>query len=164
MMVATNNNLTVFYQGWPEHRRLLVEMIAPLTPEQLALGDSTGQRPVWPLTAHIIGARIGWFRRRGEAADPAITPIDRWDADGAAPRSAAELIHGLEHTWALVADGLDRWTPAMLDDAFTYRRSTNAVATRTRGWIIWHVLEHDIHHGGEISLTLGSPGLTALDL
>lgn len=25
--------------------------------------------------------------------------------------------------------------------------------------IIWHVLEHEIHHGGEISLVLGQHGL-----
>jgi hypothetical protein len=29
---------------------------------------------------------------------------------------------------------------------------------------VWHVLEHDLHHGGEISLILGSNGLPGLDL
>ena len=27
----------------------------------------------------------------------------------------------------------------------------------TRQWVIWHLIEHDVHHGGEISLTLGMP-------
>lgn len=26
------------------------------------------------------------------------------------------------------------------------------------GWIIWHVLEHEIHHRGELSLALGILG------
>ena len=31
----------------------------------------------------------------------------------------------------------------------------------SRAWVVWHVLEHDLHHGGEISLTLGMHGVTA---
>jgi uncharacterized damage-inducible protein DinB len=31
-------------------------------------------------------------------------------------------------------------------------------------WIIWHVLEHDIHHGSEISTTLGVHGLPVVEL
>jgi uncharacterized damage-inducible protein DinB len=48
----------------------------------------------------------------------------------------------------------------MLDDRFTGPRGN----VRTRGWIIWHVVEHDLHHGGELSLTLGMHGVPALDL
>jgi uncharacterized damage-inducible protein DinB len=29
---------------------------------------------------------------------------------------------------------------------------------------VWHVAEHDLHHGGEISLTLGVHGLAGLDM
>jgi hypothetical protein len=36
--------------------------------------------------------------------------------------------------------------------------------TRSRGWVIWHVAEHDVHHGGEISQILGSHGLAPLDV
>ncbi len=32
----------------------------------------------------------------------------------------------------------------------------------TRQWIIWHVLEHEILHGGELSLALGTYGLKAI--
>jgi uncharacterized damage-inducible protein DinB len=28
-----------------------------------------------------------------------------------------------------------------------------------RGWIIWHLIEHDLHHGGELFYTLGSHGI-----
>jgi uncharacterized damage-inducible protein DinB len=34
----------------------------------------------------------------------------------------------------------------------------------SRAWVVWHVLEHDLHHGGEISLTLGMHGLQAPDI
>jgi hypothetical protein len=32
-----------------------------------------------------------------------------------------------------------------------------------RGWVVWHVLKHDLHHGGEIGFSLGlSLGLHGL--
>ncbi len=31
----------------------------------------------------------------------------------------------------------------------------------SRAWVVWHVMEHDLHHGGELSLTLGMHGLSA---
>ena len=156
--------LAPFYRGWEEYQRLLIDAIAPLSPEQLALHASSGQRPIWLIAAHIIGTRVGWFQRMGEGqGDPILAEIDLWDADGAPPRTAQELIQGLELTWAMIDGCLKRWTPAMIDDTFTYNRSSGPV-TRTRQWIIWHVIEHDLHHGGEISLTLGNHGLASLDL
>ncbi len=155
-------SLAPFYHGWEDYQRLLIAALAPLTPEQLALHAMPGQRPLWLLAAHIVGTRIGWFDRMGEVpAD--LLPLDRWDADDAQPRAAAELIDGLERTWAMIAACLDRWTPADLDTPFSYARR-DGTATRTRQWIIWHVIEHDLHHGGELSLTLGNHGLTAPDL
>ena len=145
MTDETAPKLAVFYAGWEEYQRLLVDALRDLTPEQLALQATPGQRPIWLIAAHIVGTRIGWFRRMGEAADPALTPIDLWDADGAPPRSAEELAHGFAATWATVADCLDRWTPAMLDDEFTYQRSNGADTTRTRQWIIWHVITTQSH-------------------
>ena len=34
----------------------------------------------------------------------------------------------------------------------------------SRSWVIYHVMEHDLHHGGEVSLILGMNGLRTLDL
>jgi uncharacterized damage-inducible protein DinB len=35
---------------------------------------------------------------------------------------------------------------------------------RTLEWIIWHVIEHEVHHRGEISLAFGLLGRTGLDV
>ena len=34
----------------------------------------------------------------------------------------------------------------------------------TRGWVLWHLMEHEAHHGGAISIALGANGLPSLDL
>jgi uncharacterized damage-inducible protein DinB len=92
---------------------------------------------------------------------------DGWDdLDDMPSRQAPELVRALEETWTLVALGLERWTGADLDAQFM-RPVPNAKGERpllSRQWIIWHVAEHDVHHGGEISLTLGMHGVAGLDL
>ena len=112
------------------------------------------------LAAHIIAARVSWYQGVMEVGGADLTPMLSRDDDGAPPRTAAELAAGLEATWQLIGGCLDRWTPAMLDDPFTTRRG-RAV---TRQWIIWHVIEHDLHHGGELFFTLGMHGLPTPDL
>ena len=160
--MSAPTNLTPFYQGWEEYQRLLIDALAPLSPGQLGLAVAPGQRSIWLIAAHIIGTRVAWFQRIGEG-DEALAAYDPWDLDGAPPRTAAELVAGLEATWGMIRDCLGRWTPAMLADEFSYQRPDRMV-TRTRQWVLWHVLEHDLHHGGEISLTLGTNGLPAPDL
>ena len=132
--------LAPFYRGWEEYQWLLIGALAPLTAEQLAIHASPGQRPIWLIATHIIGTRIGWFQGWMGEGDPSLAELDLWDADDAPPRSAAEIIHGLETTWAMIQGCLDRWTPDMLDDEFTRERPRGLV-TRTRQWIIWHLLE-----------------------
>lgn len=159
-MQQHGTTLAPFYKGWDEYQGLLVRAIAPLAPEQLALRLAPTLRPVGNLAAHIVGARVRWFHDTLGEGDPALAPMLTWDQQGAPPRAAAELADGLEATWGLIRDCLGRWTPAMLDDPFTSRRG-RAV---TRQWVIWHVVEHDLHHGGELFFTLGAHGLPTPDL
>jgi uncharacterized damage-inducible protein DinB len=105
---------------------------------------------------------------------------------------AAELVAGLEKTWQMIQKALARLTPAdllevfpPLDEAERVRhaklveralqpfaqmwldaaaRSGEVRPARSRQWIIWHVLEHDIHHGSEISTILGVHGLPIVEL
>jgi uncharacterized damage-inducible protein DinB len=159
MSAHADSSLTPFYAGWDRYNRLLVEAVAPLTPDHLALRVAPGLRPVVELAGHIISARAWWFHGIMGEGDADIEEYYTWDKDDAPALNAAKLEIGLEATWRLVADCLARWAPADLDATFTTRRGE-----RTRQWVIWHVIEHDIHHGGELSLTLGAHGVDAPDL
>src|SRR5207244_623598 len=123
-------SLTPFYRGWEEYQRRLIAAITPLAPEQLALSVAPSQRPVWLIAAHIIGTRVGWFQSWMGEGDPALAAFEPWDADDAPPRTARELVDGLEATWRMIRGCLDRWTPAALDDPFTRERPYGTV-TRT---------------------------------
>jgi uncharacterized damage-inducible protein DinB len=56
-----------------------------------------------------------------------------------------------------MGDCLARWSPADMRQTFGSEEDGEA----SRAWAVWHVLEHDLHHGGEISLTLGMHGIDA---
>ena len=159
-MQQHGTGLAPFYKGWDAYQGLLVRAIEPLSPEQLAMRLTPSLRTIENLAAHIVGARARWFHDTLGEGDQALDDLVFWGQEGEPPRSATELAGGLEVTWGLIQDSLGRWTPAMLDDPFTSRRG-RAV---TRQWVIWHVIEHDLHHGGELFFTLGAHGLPTPDL
>jgi uncharacterized damage-inducible protein DinB len=161
-MASDRAHLFRYYEGWDRYDDLLVDAIGNLTDEQLMLRAAPSLRPVWTLAAHIIGTRIGWFHGvMGVAVNlPNLEDMETWDEDGQPARSGAELAKGLRDTWAMIAECLNDWTPDALDQIFTSHRG----AQRSRQWIIWHVIEHDLHHGGELFFTLGMHGLPTPDL
>jgi len=63
----------------------------------------------------------------------------------------------------MVQDCLQRWTPQDLAVEF-FRHRPNRTETVTREFVIWHLMEHDVHHTGEMSLILGMHGGQSLDL
>jgi uncharacterized damage-inducible protein DinB len=105
---------------------------------------------------------------------------------------AAELVAGLEKTWQMIEATLARRTPADLEQVFAPFSEADrvrhaklvepALQPYAQMWldsarldqevrpayscqqIIWGVLEHDIHHGSEISTMLGVHGLPVLEL
>ena len=86
-----------------------------------------------------------------------------WEDDEGPPRGPEEVVDAFDSTWAMIDDCLQRWTPDDLAVEFTRLRRTGT-QTLSRQWVIWHLIEHDLHHGGERTLDLGSHGLSGLDL
>ncbi|HEX8996086.1 MAG TPA: DinB family protein [Ktedonobacterales bacterium] len=162
--------LITFYQGWETYQRNLIEMLAPLTPEQLALPAGSHQWTIGMVAQHIAGNRVWWFQVWMGEGSPDLAPIAHWDpADEVkqAPLDAAELVAGFEATWRMISDALSRWTPADLEQVFDLPAALREderefFSPSTRQWIIWHVLEHEIHHGGELSFALGAYGLPGI--
>lgn len=152
--------LAPFYEGWERYQGLLTRAVEPLDAEQLALSAAPTLWPVWRLAAHIASARVSWFHGVLGEGDASVEWPRGWHADGMPERDGPELARALETSWALARDCLARWTPAMLDDPFTTRRGQPV----SRQWVIWHVIEHDLHHGGEIFLTLGMHGIATPDM
>jgi uncharacterized damage-inducible protein DinB len=175
---STAPALQPFYDGWANYQRLLLDTIGELTPEQLGLRTASHLWAVWQIAGHMAGARTYWFHDVFGEGDPAIRDMFRvasttvpdlpledagWEDDEDRPRGPAEIADALRRSWKMIDDCLQRWTPDDLAVEFSRQRRTGT-QTVTRQWVIWHLMEHDLHHGGEISLILGSHGLPGLNL
>jgi uncharacterized damage-inducible protein DinB len=159
--VAEDNfTLTTFYTSWQAYQDHIKESLAPLTAEQLELRAAPHLRSVGENALHIIGCRAGWFTHvLGEDCD-GLKAYTEWDEPGAPARTPAEMVQALDHTWQCMADCLARWSSDDMRQTFQDDWDGKIVHL-SRAWIVWHVMEHDLHHGGELSLTLGMHGIPA---
>ena len=149
-----------YSSGWDRIQRALVRTIAPLTIEQLRFTSSQKMWNVGTLAAHIAIGRARWWNTWMREGGDEIASLIRLDA---VERTAAQLVAAHELTSLLIGDCLVRWADHELETEFGNPAQPER-GLRTRRWIIWHVLEHDLFHAGEISQILGSHGLTGVDI
>jgi uncharacterized damage-inducible protein DinB len=158
--------LSAFYQGWEQYNEALEHALSPLDAQQLSLQAAPHLWSVRMMANHLIAARAWWFHSWMGEGGPELARYQDYDeGDESVEREAPAIVSGLRETWASLASSLGAWTPDDLDARFQ-RPTPNAAGERpwrTRPWIIWHVAEHDLHHGGEISLTLGMHDLSGID-
>jgi uncharacterized damage-inducible protein DinB len=176
--MASGPALEAFLDGWAAHEARLVEVIAPLTTEEVLLRPRPDDWAIWQLASNICGGRVHWMRDvlgEGDAAlrdrfrvasttVPGLPLEDAgWEDDEDHPRSAAQLVDGLAVTWALVESCARRWTPDDLEVTFV-REYAGRRRVVSRAWVLWHLVEHDLQHGAEIALILRANGLPTIDL
>ena len=162
-MSEANITLTMITEGWQNYQKRLCEALAPLSLDQLALCAAPNLRSIDELTRHIIGVRADWFHEVLSEGDEDFGAYSRWDLPDSPPRPARELVRGLEATWQAMQEALARFTSADLQENIQ-NEHRGKIYTFTRGWVVWHVIEHDLHHGGEIAYSLGMHGIKAPDI
>ena len=114
------------------------------------------------LVQHIINDRLWWFHLWMGEGSPEAVSFMHWEEEetGESIHSADELVAGLEATWNMIESALARWTVADLGHVIAQPesltdREREIFGPSTRQWIIFHVLRHDIHHGGELAVGHG---------
>lgn len=162
-----SSSVAPFYEGWSLINDGLVKALAPLSAEQLALPVGSPTWPIWASASHLAGARVYWlcavFEESGAETTPFTDPTGfGWEDDLAHPRSADELIGALASSWKIVERCLATWTPESLGQEARRTRGSE-VQIHTRQSVLMRLVTHDAFHCGEISLTLGSNGLAAID-
>lgn len=142
------------FVSWQDYQEALKRAIAPLTDEQLARRLLPGRRTLGEIAEHIVfGRALHLSRTRGvDAAE--LASYQRWEAHGDPPRTAAEIVQGLEVTWRIIKDRLMRGSPA---DALLDAESE---VLRT----IWGLLDHDLPHAGQLSFLLRAIGMPGVDI
>ncbi len=143
------------FDSWFDYQAALTRAIAPLTAEQLQHRPFPTLRTAGELAEHIVFGRALHLHRTLGDEVAALRPFLSWDAAHEPPRTAAEIVHGLEQTWRYIADTLMRGAPT---DAFPEGEDAPAVQ------VIWGLLDHDLPHAGELSLLLGAAGLPGVEI
>ncbi len=174
-MLTPVHSLATIYDGWNGHQTSLVNAIAPLTPEQLRWRPAPHLQSVGEVARHISFGRITWFARMGAPGCAALVDqIPAWETDSGGNRDivesalpiaeqATDLVYWLENTWQMIDATLTQWT--VNDLAQSYRHTWNGqVYAVSRQWTLWRILTHDVHHGGQIALMLGTQGIEAFEL
>lgn len=151
------------HKGWATYQALLIKAIEPLSLDQLSWRPAPRLRSIGENASHIVVARAGWLHYNLHRGDESLLPLAEWSGRPDQPgHSAAELINGLEATWQVIRDTLNHWTIADLAELVHDTDENGQDYTITRQWVIWHLIEHDMHHGGELSLSLGIYGLPGI--
>ncbi len=144
-------------QAWQYYQDELVRVISPLTDAQLGLRLAPNLRTAGEVAEHIVRARALWLPRALGAGDATLTALANWDEPEDPPRSAAEITAGLALTWEWFLRVIG---PSAADDPAANVNEADLEKLH----IIWGMFEHDLHHGGELSYTLGAHGLSVPDV
>jgi uncharacterized damage-inducible protein DinB len=146
------NPLDFILIGWADFQQNMVEAITPLTEDQLRLQAAPHLRTVGNLAAHIVAVRVGWFYEGLREGELSVRRYLTWNAT--TPTTAAELVLGLCDSWRLIDTAVRRWTEDDIAEAVP-SLGQGKTYLLPRRYVTWHVLEHDLHHGGELFYTLG---------
>ncbi|MBK8900905.1 MAG: DinB family protein [Anaerolineaceae bacterium] len=149
-------NLDQYFKHWQQVRTDLLATVDKFSDKELTYVPFPGSWSVGHIIRHIANAEDGWFRY-------IITrELSDWPGEftsAAYPTVAAtKVLLNKVHDRTLMS--LSDWDETDLD------RPIEAPWGQTfkLGWIIWHVLEHEIHHRAELSLILGLLGREGLEV
>jgi hypothetical protein len=142
------------FASWQDYQEALKRAVAPLTDEQLKQRLLPGRRTPGEIAEHIVFGRALHLSRTLGADAAELASYQRWQSEGDPPRTAAEIVQGLEVTWRIIEDRLMRGSSA---DALSDGESE---VIRN----IWGLLDHDLPHAGQLSLLLRAIGMPGVDI
>ena len=143
------------FSHWKTVRHGLEQALDKLTDEQLAFVPREGLWSLGTIACHIANAEDGWFRY------VAARELDEWPSlDEEQYTTVSSIKTLLDEAHGNTLAYLQKTDVADLDRTITAPWG----AELTLRFIIWHVLEHEISHRGEIYLMLGLMGMEAPDV
>jgi uncharacterized damage-inducible protein DinB len=140
---------------WEQVRADLLATIDKFSEAELGVVPFEGSWPVGQIMLHIAECEDHWLH---SLVRHELTPPIKYRLAEHATKSAILEVLSLAHSRTI--QFLRRLEEQDLSRAYQTRYGE----TFTLYWIIWHVLEHEIHHRGELSLALGLLGREGLDV
>jgi uncharacterized damage-inducible protein DinB len=142
-------------------RKELVEAVKDLTPEQLAWQFEQHPANIGQLLSHIAGAEAWWIQAVAtDGCEYAPGMFERFDRANSLETCLALLEETLELTTRFLEEAsTENWDEVFYrvkgvnedDHAFDYKVSQR--------WLVWHVVEHQARHRGQIFTLMRAQGL-----
>jgi len=148
-------NASELFGHWRDVRQALYQALDLLNEEHLSFRPRDGLWSLREVVCHIAEVEEGWFRHnvtREHASWVDLNPDDY------------PTIASLK---TLLAEVHDRTEATYSNDGDRKFKETAVMPwgkTIDHAWVAWHVLEHEIHHRGEVFLMLGMLGIEAPDV
>ena len=144
-------------QYWRTVRAGLFEALDQLHDAQLDFKPREGLWSLKETICHIAGAEEGWFRYIVSHE------LRGWE-EAEFKASDYTTVAALKQLLSTVHERTEAFLIPNGDALFNQVVQLPWGAVTTIGWVVWHVLEHEIHHRGEIYLILGLLGMEAPDV
>ncbi len=144
-----------FFQSWVDYQNALKRAITPLTRAQLQQRPLPGRRTPGEIAEHIVFGRALHLQRALGDGAAELTPFLAWDRSADPPRTAEEIVDGLDTTW----DVIER---ALMSGSATAELPADGRESSVQA--IWGLLDHDLPHAGQLSLLLRASGLPGVDV
>ena len=142
------------YRYWDLARQDLVEALGRLTDEQLGFVPKEGMRSIGDVARHIVDAEAGWVSLVVLEEDEA---WPEYPADELP--TVQSILDEMERVHAVTEQLLEEHDVEWLNE--TREKWGGTFSLR---WVFWHILDHEIHHRGEIFLMMGMLGVKVPDI
>lgn len=148
--------LDEYFRHWEQVRADLLFTLDKFNTEDLDYKPYAEAWNVRETFLHIADAEDGWLRYI------VLREIDDWPT---APEiEAYPHVESIRRTLQEVHERTVEFLRTLEIEDLSRQVEAPWGAKIKLGWIIWHVLEHEIHHRGELSLILGLLGREGLDV
>lgn len=141
------------YRHWEtDLRPITISALRKLTPEQLHWKAPGTSRSIWDLAVHMADCEWIWIYRNVLKKVPWGT---KWDPN------QFESLDDLVAFWSNIHRATLEW---LQDNPVTELRTRYAMPypdfpAATMNWLVYHVMEHEIHHRGQIFLLMRMQGV-----
>lgn len=142
------------YRHWEtDLRPITLAALRMMTPEQLQWKPAGFDRSAWELAVHMCDTEWRWVWRDALKKEPWET---RWE-----PNRFRDLPELIEY-WNLIHKSTVEW---LKDTPVSQLNRKLAmpypdVPFATMNWVVYHVMEQEIHHRGQIFMLMRMQGLT----
>lgn len=145
-------NAREWFKHWDEVRTELYRALDLVSDDQLDFVPREGLRSLGDVARHIPETEEGWFRYGIDHA------YDKWPDYSKADYPTVASIKTL---LAEVHAKTDAYLETLNLDDLNREVEMPWNEPVSLSWIIWHVIDHELHHRGEIFLMLGLMGIEA---